>query len=175
MKFLYDYGPSFSIFKALIHSDETTSVGKLCQLKASFFLRLNFINIVNITYRKSNSVGTRETARHRLQGDVVYLGRPIAPLVYEPKWGGRGWVAGSHPMRTAVHITWHGAQKNFGDLTPYLTYMRYGYRIYWHDLRRDLSSGWRTEYNATKADSSWQLSSYAREANTACYLQLPPQ
>jgi hypothetical protein len=24
-------------------------------------------------------------------------------------------------MRTAVHITWHGAQKNFGDLTPYLT------------------------------------------------------
>ncbi len=25
-------------------------------------------------------------------------------------------------MRTAVHITWHGAQLNFGDLTPYLTY-----------------------------------------------------
>ncbi len=27
-------------------------------------------------------------------------------------------------MRTAVHITWHGAQINFGDLTQYLTYGR---------------------------------------------------
>ncbi len=35
--------------------------------------------------------------------------------------GGRGF-AWSQPMRTAVHITWHGAQINFGDLTPYLTY-----------------------------------------------------
>jgi hypothetical protein len=26
-------------------------------------------------------------------------------------------------MRTAVHITWHGAQINFGDLPPYLTYV----------------------------------------------------
>ncbi len=25
-------------------------------------------------------------------------------------------------MSTAVHITWHGAQINFGDLPPYLTY-----------------------------------------------------
>ncbi len=36
--------------------------------------------------------------------------------------GGGDGVAGSQPMRTAVHITWHGAQINFGDLTPYLTY-----------------------------------------------------
>ncbi len=43
-----------------------------------------------------------------------------APLVYEPKCGGGG--CGSQPMRTAVHITWHGAQINFGDLAPYLTY-----------------------------------------------------
>ncbi len=28
-------------------------------------------------------------------------------------------------MNTAVHITWHGAQINFGDLTPYLTYDEY--------------------------------------------------
>jgi hypothetical protein len=41
-----------------------------------------------------------------LQRDVVYL-------VYKsPNAGGWG----------AVHITWHGAQINFGDLTPYLTY-----------------------------------------------------
>ncbi len=61
---------------------------------------------------------TIERARG-LQGDVVYLSWPRASLVYEPKCG--GGVAGSQPMRTAVHITWHGAQINFGDLTPYLT------------------------------------------------------
>ncbi len=47
--------------------------------------------------------------------------------VYESKCGGRGGVAGSQPMNTAVHITWHGAQVNFGDLPPYLTYA-YKYR-----------------------------------------------
>jgi hypothetical protein len=25
-------------------------------------------------------------------------------------------------MSTDVHFTWHGAQVNLGDLTPYLTY-----------------------------------------------------
>jgi hypothetical protein len=34
---------------------------------------------------------------------------------------GEGEVAGSQPMSTAVTITRHGAQINFGDLTPYLT------------------------------------------------------
>ncbi len=44
-------------------------------------------------------------------------------LVYESKRGGRGGVAGSQPMSTAVHITWHGgAQINFGDLPTHLTY-----------------------------------------------------
>ncbi len=33
-----------------------------------------------------------------------------------------GGIAGSQPMSTAVHITWHGAQVNFGDLPPYLTF-----------------------------------------------------
>ncbi len=37
-------------------------------------------------------------------------------LVYESKcggkWGGGGEVAGSQPMSTAVHITWHWAQVN---------------------------------------------------------------
>jgi hypothetical protein len=39
-------------------------------------------------------------------------------LVYEPRCGGRGGVAGSQPMNTAVYT---GAQINFGELTPYLT------------------------------------------------------
>ncbi len=43
-------------------------------------------------------------------------------LVYESQCGGWEGVAGSQPMSTAVHITWHGAQINFGDLSPYLTY-----------------------------------------------------
>ncbi len=47
-----------------------------------------------------------------LQGDVVYVSWPIAPLVYKPNAGG----AGSQPMRTAMHITWHGAQMNFGSV-----------------------------------------------------------
>ncbi len=36
--------------------------------------------------------------------------------------GGGVAAAGSQQMSTAVYITWHGAQKNFEDLTPYLTY-----------------------------------------------------
>ncbi len=46
-------------------------------------------------------------------GDAVYLCWPIAPSRIR---GGGGGVAGSHPMGTAVHITWHGAQINFGYL-----------------------------------------------------------
>ncbi len=34
---------------------------------------------------------------------------------------GEGGVAGSQAMSTAVQITWHRAQINFGDLPPYLT------------------------------------------------------
>ncbi len=44
------------------------------------------------------------------------------PRNSSPNCGGRGGVAWSHPMSTAVHTTWHGAQINFGDLPPYLTY-----------------------------------------------------
>ncbi len=51
-------------------------------------------DITNIGLNIGNSRG--------LQRDVVYLGWPIA-LVYEPKCGGRGGVAGSQPMSTAVH------------------------------------------------------------------------
>ncbi len=43
-----------------------------------------------------------------------------APHIWAQMRG--GGVAVSQPMRTAVHPTWHGAQINFGDLTPDLTY-----------------------------------------------------
>ncbi len=38
--------------------------------------------------------------------------------------GEGGGLAGSQPMSTAVHITWHGAQINFGKLPLYLTCVR---------------------------------------------------
>jgi hypothetical protein len=41
-------------------------------------------------------------------------------LVYEPKCGGRGGVAGSQPVGTAVH----SSSNNFEYLTLYLTYGR---------------------------------------------------
>jgi hypothetical protein len=46
-------------------------------------------------------------------------------LVFESQCGWRFRPSGSHsqPRSTAVHITWHGAQINFGDLPPYLTYV----------------------------------------------------
>jgi hypothetical protein len=42
-------------------------------------------------------------------------------LLYESKCGGGGRIAGSQPMSTAVHNAL-GAQINFGDLPPYLTF-----------------------------------------------------
>ncbi len=57
-----------------------------------------------------------------LQRDVVYLCWSIAPSYTSPNAGERGGLAGSQPMSTALHITWHGAQINCGDLPPYLTY-----------------------------------------------------
>jgi hypothetical protein len=57
---------------------------------------------------------TRGSQRH-----VVYLGLPIAHSFISPNAGDGG--GGSQPMGTAVHNA-HGAQINFGNLTPYLTY-----------------------------------------------------
>jgi hypothetical protein len=55
---------------------------------------------------------SRVLARRR---DVVYLGWPIAPSHLSPIAGGCGVSANEY-------ICAHGAQINFGDLTPYLTY-----------------------------------------------------
>ena len=76
--------------------------------------------------RHAGHQGSSPTISTRgLQRDVVYLCWPIAPSYYESKCGGRGGVAGPQLMSTAVHITWYGAQINFGDLPPYLTYDLY--------------------------------------------------
>ncbi len=57
-----------------------------------------------------------------LQRYVLYLGWPIS-LVYEPKCGGRGELRGL--SQWVPYNCTHGAQINFGDLTPYLTYVSY--------------------------------------------------
>ncbi len=48
--------------------------------------------------------------------DVVYLGCPTAPL-YEPKYEGGDWGVSANEYSCV-----RGAQINFGDLPPYLTY-----------------------------------------------------
>ncbi len=74
-------------------------------------------------------------------------------LVLQVQIRGRGGIAGSQPMSSAVHITWHGAQINFGDLPPYLTYacgLAYASRHAAHPmvwLKGHTDTGcWRTPY-----------------------------
>jgi len=94
------------------------------QLKNSMFLFLFASFLCEIIFMRTSFAICCPVFRG-FKGDVVYLSWPISPLVYEPKCLGEGrgvWVAGYQPMRTAVHITGHRAQINFGGLTPYLTY-----------------------------------------------------
>jgi hypothetical protein len=58
-----------------------------------------------------------------LQGDVVYLSLPIAPLVYEPKCGGTGWGCGvsANENSFAHHVTL--SQNKLWSLTIYLPMM----------------------------------------------------
>ncbi len=63
-------------------------------------------------------------------------------LVYKRECGGRGGVAESKPMSTAQLYT--GAQINFGDLTPYLTYDSDGCKpgerqILFNEIRKEIS------------------------------------
>jgi hypothetical protein len=70
-----------------------------------------------LSYRdKSHLVHSRLAFLRGLQRDVVYPWLTNSALVYEPKCGGRGGVAGSQPMRQ-LHT---GVQINFEDLTPYV-------------------------------------------------------
>jgi hypothetical protein len=50
--------------------------------------------------------------------DVAYLGWPIAPSYMSPNAGGGGGCG----FLANEYSCAHGAQINFGDLTPYLTY-----------------------------------------------------
>ncbi len=60
------------------------------------------------------------------QRDVVYLGWPIAPSYMSPNAGGGGELRGLRQWEQLC--TW--SPKNFGDLTPYLTYARNHITVY---------------------------------------------
>ncbi len=61
---------------------------------------------------------------------VVYLGWQIAPSYMSPKCGGRGGGGLQGLSQWAQLYT--GAQMNFGDLTPYLTYAPFLNLLDWH-------------------------------------------
>jgi hypothetical protein len=79
---------------------------------------LGFFSILRLDMFLPMGVGEASeqgvTKRCRLSRTCIYT---------SPNAGGWG-AAGTkpEPVSKAVHITWHGAQINFGDLTPYLTY-----------------------------------------------------
>ncbi len=90
-------------------------------------------------YHRKMSVPVVGLPARGLQGDVVYLSWPIAPLFYEPKCGGGGCGVSANENSCA-----HGAQISFGDLPQYLTYapchqvlappfslVRYGEVLFW--------------------------------------------
>ncbi len=87
-----------------------------------FFFLLTFE--IKIIVAKTSAKRQRISVRYR-QGvtkrcRISWLTN-MSPLVYEPKCGGRGELRG---LSQWVQLD-TGAQINFGDLTPYLTY---GYR-----------------------------------------------
>ncbi len=78
-------------------------------------------NKMSVTIRCCSVPSKSFTARG-LQRDVVHLGKilgwPIAPLYMSPNAGGGGCGVSANDYSCAL-----GAQINFGDLTPYLTYV----------------------------------------------------
>ncbi len=88
-------------------------------------------------------IGTHEQIMlaRGFQGDVVYLYLPIAPLVYKHKCGGRGGLRGLSQWEQL----WHGAQINFGDLSPYLIYES----VLWKELLTDPYRGPRSNRHLT--------------------------
>ncbi len=85
-------------------------------------------------------------------------------LVIRVQMRGRDGVAGSQPMSTAVHIMWHGAQKNFWDLPPYLTYA-------WElQIRRNpyfLGRSLKDRVEKNRANSAVEFVLYLRRWDTA--------
>jgi hypothetical protein len=57
---------------------------------------------------------------------------------------GEGGIMGSQPMRTAVHLTCHCAQINFGDVPLYLIYdpilKNAGIEIFWSYCKDETSA-----------------------------------
>ncbi len=85
------------------------------------------------------------------------------------EWG----VAGSQTMRTAVHITCHGAQINFGDLTPYLTYVVMA-TLYFKSLLLLWSDGYRWWSKYHYCQTSSKVYNHIFFRNLSLFSQLRP-
>ncbi len=83
---------------------------KFCIHLLSFFVHCQLLNQIYQSVQKNLSRG--------LQRDVVYLGWPKAPSHMSPNAGAGGELRGLSQW-VQLYI---GAQINFGDLTPYLTF-----------------------------------------------------
>ncbi len=103
---------------------DSTLLSSLSSCK-QIFNRLNCVNLFRCYikhFRSAFSFGRKFLWRHSIRGlqrDVVYLGWPIAPSYMSPNAGGGGGELRGLSQLVQLYT---GAQINFGDLTPYLTY-----------------------------------------------------
>jgi hypothetical protein len=63
---------------------------------------------------------------HKKTSSILADHSALVLVVYEPKCGGGGGLLGLSQWVYTLYRCTHGAQKNFGDLTPYLTYVSNG-------------------------------------------------
>ncbi len=109
---------SGTTLRGTIRVNETLLLGRGLCIKKRLFVRIHSTMVPSHKARFFSGavrLGQGVTNRCRLS----WLTNSALIVVYEPKCGRRGGVVVSQTMSTAVHT---GAQINFGDLTPYLTY-----------------------------------------------------
>jgi len=89
--------------------DHKCSCSNYNQILCAVFLHKKFmlpLRRADSNLEASNSIHWPSPVARWLQRDVVYRGWPMGLRTA----GAGGGAAGSQPMSTAVHITWHGAQ-----------------------------------------------------------------
>jgi hypothetical protein len=87
---------------------------------------------VNLAFELMEEAGLPKPVNRRVLKQQFFPGKRCrlywltnSALVYEPKCGGRGGVAESQPMSTAVHSSPNKLWRS--TVTPYLSYNLYGF------------------------------------------------
>ncbi len=99
-----------------VNRDRGQCLSRICASEQSAEVRFYVLLIIPF---KQNS-RSLETLSQGSQRDVVYLGWPIAPSYMSPNAAVRGGGFRFRGLRKCSCA--HGAEINFGDLTPYLSY-----------------------------------------------------